>query len=128
LIEVKQARKKATLINVLLDVTPGQRDGLNAVSNSETGVALLAVGCEDTLYIFDWRDIRWLLDNHNPRLPGPKAGQILWREAALSYRWSGPKSWTHDLWLDVGDYQEERDIRPTPLRPAGSSPSTAKSP
>jgi hypothetical protein len=86
MVEVKQLREDRKSINIEIDVTIGQRNALDAVS--EVGaVALLAVGCGSRLYIFTWERIRWLQSQgHWPR--------ILLNDASAALPWTGPKEWT----------------------------------
>jgi hypothetical protein len=131
LIEVKKVADTAQTINVLREVTPGQQDGLNAVSDSEHGIALLAVGRGDILYIFDWRDIRWRLMQPPSRV-GLRPELVPWDFALLAIRWSGPKHWASlDLVAELSVARRSRSAttRTKPdepsLKPARSA-STSK--
>jgi hypothetical protein len=59
LVEVKQHPRPDHRFNIRTAVSPGQRDALDGVAMSTIGIALLAVGCGDYLFVFDWRDIGW---------------------------------------------------------------------
>ena len=108
LIEVKQADSHARTFNVLREVTAGQQDALDAVSTSAHGVALLAVGRENFLYIFDWRELVWLREH--PVVAGRLLERLPFGTAILSYRWDGKRSWWHNLFEDLDD---AHDTRPT---------------
>lgn len=69
------------------DITPGQRQGLDGLADTALGVPLLAVGQDTTLYIFDWRRIRWLYDG------SPKSPLLPLTECSWKIPWTGPKSW-----------------------------------
>jgi hypothetical protein len=86
MIEVKQLGPDRKSINIENDVSIGQRNALDAVS--EVGaVALLAVGCGSQLYIFTWERIRWLQSQgHWPR--------ILLKDCSAVFHWTGPTHWT----------------------------------
>jgi hypothetical protein len=85
MIEVKQLGPDRKSINIENDVSIGQRNALDAVS--EVGaVALLAVGCGSRLYIFTWERIRWLQSQgHWPR--------VLLNDASAIFHWTGPTDW-----------------------------------
>ena len=100
LIEVKKLADFRKTFNLLNDISPGQRQTLDAVAESLYGVSLLAIGHGTTLYIFDWRDVAWLLTPENADPP-----LLRMETALLSYVWSGPKKWQHRLYTD---YQEKR--------------------
>ena len=92
MVEVKQCALDRKTINVLTDVSPGQRDALTAIAQTEQGIALLAVGQENILYLFDWRTILWRLtqaggfsERQRPLLP--------LSAAPIQVLWTGPKAW-----------------------------------
>jgi hypothetical protein len=89
LVEVKQHPDEKHLFNLRTAVSPGQRDALDGVALSTIGIALLAVGCGDYLFVFDWRDIgwRWRSDAQ------PSQQKLSMTEAKIVYLWKGPKSW-----------------------------------
>jgi hypothetical protein len=89
LVEVKQHPDEKHLFSLRTAVSPGQRDALDGVATSTIGIALLAVGCGDYLFVFDWRDIgwRWRSDVQPSQ---QKLGMV---EAKIAYLWKGPKSW-----------------------------------
>jgi hypothetical protein len=89
LVEVKQHPDEKHLFNIRTAVSPGQRDALDGVAMSTIGIALLAIGCSDYLFVFDWRDIgwRWRSDAQPSQ---QKLGMV---EAKLALQWKGPKSW-----------------------------------
>lgn len=95
LIEVKKLADRRQTFGLLTDMTPGQRSALEAVTESLYGVALLAVGHKNVLYIFDWREIAWLLTPENDGNPF-----LILEDSLLRYEWSGPKKWDHRLCMD----------------------------
>jgi hypothetical protein len=86
-IEVKHLEARRRSINLEKDLTAGQINALSAISRSAVGVALLAVGREKTLYLFDWYKIRYLLGGTAPSLltisPGGSA------ESYMEIEWTG---------------------------------------
>lgn len=98
LIEVKNMPVTRKTFGLLTDISPGQRAALDAVCESLYGVALLAIGRDKTLYIFDWRDVAWLLTPENPGSP-----HLPLDTALLTYEWSGPKKWQYRLYTDYND-------------------------
>lgn len=107
LIEVKKLADARRTFGMLTDITPGQRQALDAVTESLYGVALLAVGHGSVLYWFDWREIAWLLTPENPGSPF-----LTMEQALLRYEWSGPKTWDHRLCMD---YNAQRPGSVPPL-------------
>lgn len=106
MIEVKQLGERDKRLNIRTEVSPGQKDGLSAVADSQAGVSLLAVGHGANLYLFDWRDIRWRCEpGEQPLLP--------MEDAFLTLTWTGPKSWSYDLYILVHDALP--DLTPTPM-------------
>jgi hypothetical protein len=100
MIEVKSSPADRKSITLEREVSPGQIAALDAVATSSTGVALLAVGHEKTLYIFDWRKIGWLIKV--AKVSGA-VSQIPFTQADIRFSWTGPKTWHRDLW---GAYQD----------------------
>jgi hypothetical protein len=96
MIEVKQLDERSKRLNLRTEVSPGQKDGLNGVADSQAGVSLLAVGHGANLYLFDWRDIRWRSDPDELPL-------LLMTDAFLILTWTGPKSWSYNLYTLVRD-------------------------
>jgi hypothetical protein len=86
-IEVKHLDARRKSINLEKDLTAGQINALSAISRSAIGIALLAVGREKTLYLFDWNKIRYLLGKTAPSLlmisPGGSA------ESYMEIEWTG---------------------------------------
>jgi len=98
MIEVKSLAAGRKSFNLESGVSAGQRQALSAMTNSVTGVSLLAIGHEKTLYFYDWRKIRWLLGG-----PAPQS-LLLLTQADLRLEWSGPKSWNlRDLYGSAFD-------------------------
>lgn len=87
-IEVKSLAAGRRSLNLLTDVSAGQRDALSAIDRSTHGRALLAVGTsENHLYFYFWRDIAWLLDGkQKPLLQVPDL-------SFMGLLWTGPKAW-----------------------------------
>lgn len=96
MVEVKLLPDDRQSLNLLREVSPGQRWCLDGVAASLSGVALLAVGHHDTLHWFDWRLVGWQLtpDVTSPLLP--------MATSLLSLPWKGPSSWTHPLYTLLG--------------------------
>lgn len=113
MIEVKWIPDNRRSINYISEITPGQRDGLSAISMSKHGVALLMVGQGKTLYLFDWHEVTmWVLEEQHRQAmdPSPLQDQSLllpFDVAFERYPWSGPKSWTYRL-LDTVEANLER--------------------
>jgi hypothetical protein len=86
-VEVKHLDARRKSINLEKDLTAGQINALNAISRSAVGIALLAVGREKTLYLFDWHKIQYLLGGTAPSLlmisPGGSA------ESYMEIEWTG---------------------------------------
>jgi hypothetical protein len=144
MVEVKQMSSGRRTINLRTDVSPGQRDALTHVSRTTVGISLLAVGQDDTLYIFDWGRVLWQWRERNDaNLSTPEEWKGLpsllpLADALLQIRWTGPKAWetvhllsyVERLWA----HGVEAVIEPmliTPERASrkrASSPSTLKPP
>jgi hypothetical protein len=91
LVEVKALAADRRSINLRTDVTPGQRDALMKVDATSYGVALLAIGQGNTLYIFDWGQVRWRLERE---YANEKNLQLLpLASASWAIRWTGPTAW-----------------------------------
>lgn len=98
LIEVKQVQEGAKSINLSSDLTPGQRQALDAVSETSAGKAILAVGRGKELFLFDWAIVRedWrarqlLKESHPDRL---RLG-----EPCVVLTWTGKKAWVQEVSL-----------------------------
>jgi hypothetical protein len=91
MIEVKSIPNSRRSINLLSDVTPGQRQALSGVAKSDVGVPILAVGQNRTLYLFDWRAIAWRAEPASALHPAPNP-LLLMTETMLQLEWS-PKYW-----------------------------------
>jgi hypothetical protein len=124
MIEVKSLPENRQSINLMGEVTAGQRQALDAVAASHNGVALLVVGQGNALHFFDWRDIGWLAHERpgSPLLPLDPS--------FLTLIWTGPKGWTHRLHMLLGD--KHLGSAPILVKPSGPSrkpiplPSTSK--
>lgn len=114
-IEVKTAGKGRKSITLERELSPGQITALDAVAASKFGVALLAVGHETTLHVFDWRKIGWAL---RVAQASGSVTMIGFDQAAFSFLWTGPKSWTRDLY---GEYTSllttHMPVGPFPMPP-----------
>lgn len=86
MVEVKQLAVDRKSINIQRELTAGQQSALEAI-HDVCGSALLAVGRGDTLYVFTWGRVKWLLE----QLPD---SLIPLEEATLILQWKGPKAWT----------------------------------
>jgi hypothetical protein len=113
MIEVKSlpvGRKSFTLS----EVTPGQMQALKAISKTQLGVPLLAVGQGKTLYLYGWRQIQKYISGG--------AGLLPLTAAHITLDWS-PKKWQsfnlHDAALDA-EILPILSIVPRPLVVAGS--------
>jgi hypothetical protein len=114
MIEVKSLPANRRSINLVNDVTVGQREGLCGVAASTCGIALLAVGQDRALYIFDWREVWQRFERM------PTTNRLLPLDAAfLTLTWTGPKGWTHSLYHLVAGTLPS--LAPTPKRLAGPS-------
>ena len=82
LIEVKQLPDGQQSFKIDTQVTPGQRQALDALINSQSGVAMLAVGCGSFLYFYNWRHVRW-----------PSVRSLTLDQATMALFWKGPKEW-----------------------------------
>lgn len=134
MVEVKQLASNRKSINLLNDVSPGQRDALTAIATTTFGVSLLAVGQAETLYMFDWRKIVWRLKQD----VGFRAHQLVsLRSAPIQVQWTGATSWANDQQVyqalqNLRSQRASRNIPPTLIVPerlrkfTGSSASTSK--
>lgn len=120
LIEVKELPETRQSINLMTEVTAGQREGLTAVACSEYGNPLLAVGRGIHLYVFDWRQTAlWMIGQENPLLP--------LSDAPITLAWVGPKAWREiSLYELVYAYLSTAQIQTEPaqlsLMPEPSAP------
>lgn len=102
LIEVKWLPDNRRSINLMTEVSAGQREALTAVALSETGISLLAVGQRDSLRIFDWREVMtWMTTAYHATVEEGNVSLLLPIDGVLRtlrLRWTGPKSWDHSLY------------------------------
>ena len=132
LVEVKQVDPEARSINLLNEVSPGQRNALTSVSRTTVGIALLAVWQGTTLYIFDWSRVLWhwqkRSEQHEPsHLNNPALLPL--ESASLVIEWTGPKAWAtvrllpfvEEFWA----YGPHAAIPPTRVVPERPSPKPA---
>jgi len=85
MIEVKSLPSTRQSINMVNDVSAGQAQALDAIVKSGVGVALVAVGRGNTLYVFDWREIGECRNS-------VKSAAVKMGQSFLTLPWS-PKSW-----------------------------------
>jgi hypothetical protein len=111
LIEVKWLPESRRSINLMKEVTAGQRQGLSAVGLSEAGIALLAIGQGKTLRIYSYREVMlWMTDHYTMQDPSNPSLLLPVDDTTcmpLLLQWSGPKSWNHSL-FDLYDMLDPR--------------------
>lgn len=128
MVEVKQLAIGRKSINLLSDVSEGQRISLKKVADTLAGVALLVVGQGNTLYVFDWRWVQWYQEqadvSHPERLPLDQANVIL--------PFTSKKAWmATNLLHQVMTFREafrSQRIPPTPPTPTPSPKHIATAP
>lgn len=132
LIEVKSlglSRKSFTIS----DVTPLQQQGLDDVGLGVYSVPILAVGHQDKLYLWNWRNVRtWQEEQRRAIHPGLyQSDKLLPLDSAnIIYQWH-ERQWgpAHTPLFGVGLTSDaELDIRLTKLRLERSSLNTERSP
>lgn len=141
-VEVKQLPEDRQSINLRTEVSAGQREALTQVSRTTVGVALLAVGRGDTLYIFDWGRVLWQWRKHNdqnrehPEQMTALPSLLPLASAPLALKWTGQKAWetirllplVEQFW-DVGidaDIPQTLIVPERPLRRPASLRSTLR--
>lgn len=135
MVEVKQVAPDRRSINVLSEVSPGQRAALSAVAGTDVGIALLVVGQGETLYVFDWRMVQWRLDQDDGS-QGKLAARLPLSSAPIQIKWTGKKAWQNLNWyaevVKLRQIEHILNIAPIMLTPTRSpsepvsSPSTSK--
>lgn len=129
MIEVKCLPESRKSINLMTEVTAGQRQGLAAVAWSETGIALLAVGQEKLLRIYSYWEVMAWMSEQWPTVDPSNPSLLLPLDAArpIHLRWSGPKSWDHSLfslvesfWPPIAPIRPVLDLRSHAPAPSAS--------
>lgn len=119
MIEVKWLPESRRSINLMTEVTAGQRQGLSAVGLSQTGIALLAIGQGKTLRFYDYREVMaWLIEYYDDTRSLEQQSLLLPVDGLLAFltlQWSGPKSWDHSLYHLVIDQLPSLAPSPTML-------------
>jgi hypothetical protein len=85
MIEVKSVTHTAKTFSPRVIVPPVQQDALNKIAETASGVAILAVGHEDILRLYNWGAIR--TQEHIP-LDGSRTDGTFWTGI-----WNGPAKW-----------------------------------
>lgn len=136
MVEVKQVSIDRKSINIMSEVSPGQREALSSIANTDVGIALLAVGQGDTLYLFDWRTVQWRLQQGGgivePGSPKNLHHRLPLSSAPIQVRWTGKKQWQErlDLYSHVvrlRNQPPDQTMKPTLIVPMRSPKSTAPS-
>jgi hypothetical protein len=121
MIEVKHLPENRKSINLLSEVSAGQRAALNALGLSAFGLPVLAIGQGSTLHVFAWRDVVAWIATGSSLLP--------LTETLVHLDWSGPKAWKRRRLVQIA--QEQGWFRSSifPFVLAGSvSPATSPVP
>jgi hypothetical protein len=129
MIEVKQTTLDRRSINLETDVSPGQRNALNAIVRGN-GVALLAIGQAESLYIHSWR-AAWLHYQWNQeyRVKLPAVLKLNGPSLLHRFEWTGPRAWKtetlYDKVLMMGQLKSlpfessaQFDIEPSQTKPS----------
>lgn len=93
MIEVKWLAESRASINLMTEVSPGQRDALNAVDSGQ-GIALLAIGRGSYLFVHSW-SLVWSLYQSRLTAGTPFPERLRLSDPSLMHlcRWRGPKDW-----------------------------------